>query len=59
MDHESLSQDDKHVIDLWDESCKKVDNHYELPIPLKDPEESIPNNFVVVQEEKALKTLLT
>ena len=42
---------DKRVINLWDTQCKKVNGHYELPIPWKDPEESLPNNFVLAEKQ--------
>ena len=48
-DQETWSQEDKHVIDFWDRTCKKVGKHYVLPIPLKDPKEIIPNNYVVAK----------
>ena len=40
---------DKKVIQLWDDNCQLVDNHYVLPIPWKDPDEPIPNNISVAQ----------
>ncbi|CAM1308183.1 Uncharacterised protein at_DN2291 [Pycnogonum litorale] len=39
------SQEDKSVIDLWDRKCRKVNGHYEIPIPWKDKSEKLPNNF--------------
>ena len=44
-----LSQEDKSVIDLWDNSCRKDGLHYELPIPWKDPSEPLPNNISVAK----------
>ena len=31
----SWSQEDRQVIELWDEECKVADGHYEIPIPWK------------------------
>ncbi|KAJ8019307.1 hypothetical protein HOLleu_42169 [Holothuria leucospilota] len=45
----SWSREDKLVIDLWDRECRKVDGHYELPIPWRDRSEPLPNNFVVAK----------
>ena len=51
----SMSVNDKKVIDLWDDQCRKDGAHYELPIPWKDPHEPIPNNFF--QAKKRLESL--
>jgi len=40
------SQNDKKVIQLWDDTCKQVDGHYELPIPWKSTV-NLPNNVSV------------
>ena len=54
----ALSQDDKRVIELWDESCKLVNNHYVIPIPWKDGVE-VPNNLIVAMSRlKSLKLSL-
>ena len=45
-----MSLEDKKVIDLWDNSCRKVKGHYELPIPWKDPGEVVPNNIGVASK---------
>ncbi|XP_038071202.1 uncharacterized protein LOC119740069 [Patiria miniata] len=45
----SWSQEDKSVIKLWDQEHRKIDGHYELPIPWRDRAESLPNNFVVAK----------
>ncbi|XP_038046729.1 uncharacterized protein LOC119720934 [Patiria miniata] len=45
----SWSQEDRSVIKLWDREHRKIDGHYELPIPWRDREESLPNNFVVAK----------
>ena len=39
------SHEDKSVIDLWDRDCVKVDGHYQLPIPWKNRDSPLPNNF--------------
>jgi hypothetical protein len=52
------SQNDRKVIELWDKECRKVDGHYELPIPWK-PNVKLPNNMVVaISRLKALKANL-
>ena len=43
----TLSVEDKKVLDLWDSTCCLVDGHYMLPIPWKNPNEPLPNNFSV------------
>ena len=45
----SWSQEDKSVIDLWDKETTNVDNHYVIPIPWRDRDEPLPNNFVVAK----------
>ena len=56
---ESWSQEDKHVINLWDEECVLKDSHYILPIPWRDRSEPLPNNYVVARVclESLLKKL--
>ena len=39
-----MSVDDKRVVLLWDESVRKVQGHYELPIPFRDSEPRLPAN---------------
>ena len=41
---DSFSQNDKRVIQLWDQECRKVDGHYELPIPWKS-DLTLPSNL--------------
>ena len=41
----TFSVDDARVLQLWDSTCKLVEGHYMLPIPWKDPNEPLPNNF--------------
>ena len=49
LDHElSWSQHDKAVMELWEQECRQVDGHYELPIPWKN-NAPLPNNFVVAK----------
>ena len=47
FDECSWSQHDKDVIELWDSESRKVDGHFEIPIPWKDRNEPLPNNFFV------------
>ena len=49
VDDLSWSVEDHTVIALWDRECKLVDGHYELPIPWKDVNEPLPNNFLVAK----------
>ena len=49
LEHLSWSQEDKMVINLWNKEVKKVDGHYELPIPWRDRSEFLPNNFIVAK----------
>ena len=44
-DLDSYSQEDFHVVNLWDSQTKLVDNHYVVPIPWKNSTPSFPNNF--------------
>ena len=40
-----LSQEDKQFIKRMDENVKFIDGHYELPLPLKNPDIHVPNNL--------------
>ena len=40
-----LSIEDRKVINLWDETCRKTEGHYELPVPWRAPRERVPNNI--------------
>ena len=40
----AVSQEDKQVLNMWENEIKLVDGHYELPIPWRDPCAPIPNN---------------
>ena len=42
-----LSVDGKKVIELWDTQCKIVDDHFQLPIPWKDPDVIMSDNLNV------------
>ena len=44
-----MSQEDKQVIDLWECSIRLHEGHYELPIPWRNPEAIIPNNYSVAK----------
>ena len=41
------SQNEKAVIDLWDESTSMIEGHYQLPIPFKKAEPRLCNNKAV------------
>ena len=45
----SWSQEDKSVINLWDKETTNIDNHYVIPIPWRDRDEPLPNNFLVAK----------
>ena len=49
-DCQAWSIEDKAVIDLWDREVKKVNGHFELPIPWKDRSQTLPNIFVVAKK---------
>ena len=50
-----MSQDDKRVLDVWNESIKLIDQHYEMDIPFKvTPPELIDNKKMA---EKRLQSL--
>ena len=50
FDRAEISVLDKNVIDLWDNECRKVYGHYELPIPWKNPEEELLDNSVIAHK---------
>lgn len=57
-DDSGWSQEDKHVIELWDKQVRMVGNHYQLPIPWRENVE-IPNNLPVAMSRlKSLKNSL-
>ena len=45
----SWSQDDLRVVQLWENEHIRIGSKYQVPIPLKDPEEPVPNNYPVVK----------
>ncbi|KAJ8041442.1 hypothetical protein HOLleu_12255 [Holothuria leucospilota] len=45
----SWSDEDKSVMELWNQECRLIDGHYELPIPWKDRNDPLPNNYVVAK----------
>ena len=55
MESDCWSQNDKAVVALWDEKCKLVEGHYQLPIPWRCKDLKLPNNLVMAQ--KRLKSL--
>ena len=54
----SMSVNDKKVLQLWDNSCRKVDCHYELPIPWKSNVQLSNNITVALSRLKSLKMSL-
>ena len=44
------SVNDQKVTKYWDENCTLSDGHYVLPIPWKDRNDPIPNNFWVAKK---------
>ena len=48
-DQNKISVSDQYVINLWESQMTRVGSKYQLPIPLKDSDEEIPNNFPVVK----------
>ncbi|KAG1669999.1 hypothetical protein GQR58_017185 [Nymphon striatum] len=49
FDKISWSEEDKRVIELWDREIKVSEGHFVLPIPFRDKNETIPNNFIVAK----------
>ena len=49
LESDGWSVEDRSVMSLWDDTCRKVDGHYELPIPWKDRDETLPNNYCVAK----------
>ena len=43
-DAEKMSQEDRRFLRLMEKEVKFVDGHYQLPLPLKDPDLKFPNN---------------
>ena len=58
-DAEKMSQEDRRFLRLMEKEVKFVDGHYQLPLPLKDPDLKFPNNRQqVVQRAISLKRKL-
>ena len=53
------SQEDKQVISMWDREVQYEDGHFVLPIPWKNHNEPLPNNFVIARSrlDSLVKTL--
>ncbi|KAJ8047035.1 hypothetical protein HOLleu_05917 [Holothuria leucospilota] len=49
LEGHSWSDEDKSVMELWNQECRLIDGHYELPIPWKDRNDPLPNNYVVAK----------
>ena len=43
------SQEDHAVMKMWDKETVKVGKHYQIPIPVRNPAEKLPNNYVVAE----------
>ena len=54
-----FSRQDQNVLKLWDENCRQVDGHYELPIPWKEGVEFSDNKGVVAHRLHSLKENLS
>ena len=55
IDNEGFEQSDRSILDkvvlnIWETQCNKINGHYKFPIPWKDPDESLPNNYLVVDK---------
>lgn len=48
----AMSLEDTRVIKIWENSFKFKDGHYELPIPFKEPNVTLPNNRCVLNIAK-------
>ena len=46
---DSWSQNELRVIHLWEDNHIRIGNKYQIPIPLKEPDEPVPNNYAVVK----------
>ena len=58
-DGNSLSPLDVRVLELWDKECAVVDDHFQLPIPWKNPDAMLPNNLFLAESRlKSLKKSL-
>ena len=54
-----MSIEDKRFLKLMDEEVKFFDGHYELPLPLKNPDVNVPNNRIqAVKRARGLKSKL-
>ena len=51
-----MSIEDKRFLKLIDDQVKFFDGHYELPLPLKNPDVNVPNNRIqAVKRARSLK----
>ena len=48
-DMPSLSPEDTRVIELWDRCCTVVDGHFELPVPWRNADEILPDNYYLAE----------
>lgn len=49
LEGHTWSDEDKSVMELWNQECRLIDGHYELPIPWKDRNDPLPNNYFVAK----------
>ena len=51
-----LSQEDERWYDIVERGCKKVDGHYEIPLPLRGPIETLPaSKFSAIKRAEGLR----
>lgn len=50
-----FSVEDKKVVDIWEQSVRVVDGHYQMDIPFKSKDFSLPDNRTIA--EKRLQSL--
>lgn len=49
-----MSVEDQQVINLWKEHGRKEDRHFQLPIPFKNHETDLPNNWCLAYKRLTL-----
>ena len=47
--YEEISQDDLKFLQIMEDGIKKVDGHYELPLPLSDSNAALPCNLPMAE----------
>ncbi|XP_045122646.1 uncharacterized protein LOC123511097 [Portunus trituberculatus] len=46
---DTISMEDRRVIELWSSTTQQVDRHYQLPIPFRYKEPGLPNNLKLAE----------